>query len=50
MLNIMTAEQLAEIVMHKENKFTMSHEKISEVDSISDPERISQLDLAVLND
>lgn len=31
-------------------KFTMSHGKITEVDLISDPERISQLDLALLND
>lgn len=30
-------------------KFTMSHGKITEVDLISDPERISQLDLALLN-
>ncbi|MFF0826391.1 sigma-70 family RNA polymerase sigma factor [Brevibacillus sp. NPDC003359] len=31
-------------------KFTMSHGKITEVDLISDPERMSKLDLAVLND
>ncbi|MGO4549437.1 sigma-70 family RNA polymerase sigma factor [Paenibacillus sp. 2TAB23] len=31
-------------------KFKMNHGKIAEVDLISDPERISQLDLAVLND
>ncbi|MFP3390217.1 sigma-70 family RNA polymerase sigma factor [Brevibacillus sp. SIMBA_040] len=30
-------------------KFTMSHGKITEVDLISNPERISQLDLALLN-
>ncbi|SCW82249.1 RNA polymerase sigma-70 factor, ECF subfamily [Paenibacillus tianmuensis] len=31
-------------------KFTMNHGKITEVDLISDPERMSQLDLAVLGD
>ncbi len=31
-------------------KFTMSHGKISEVDLISDPARLRQLDLAILND
>ncbi|KEQ26925.1 sigma-70 family RNA polymerase sigma factor [Paenibacillus tyrfis] len=31
-------------------KFTVNHGKITEVDLISDPERISQLDLAVLGD
>ncbi|MDC0759353.1 sigma-70 family RNA polymerase sigma factor [Brevibacillus sp. AG] len=31
-------------------KFMMSHGKITEVDLISDPERISQLDLSVLSD
>ena len=30
-------------------KFTMSHRKIAEVDLISDPERVRQLDLAVLS-
>ncbi|MCP1309527.1 sigma-70 family RNA polymerase sigma factor [Paenibacillus tyrfis] len=31
-------------------KFTVNHGKITEVDLISDPERVSQLDLAVLGD
>jgi len=31
-------------------KFTMIHGKIAEADLVSDPERISQLDLAVLSD